>query len=208
MQQIYPDMESFVHFQGRKKHNSRHGLAIFSKYPIVKKNIFSLGKNSPACIYADINTKNDTIRVYNIHLASLYLNNSDYKAIGDDTTVDKNTRLKGIESISDKLKAAFIKRAKQLDVLMEHISKSPYPVIVTGDFNATPVSYTYHQFSKRFQDSFAKAHWGMGITYNHPLSFFRIDYVFAGKSLTINKHKVHRIDLSDHFPLEVDFTSD
>lgn len=203
MQKIYPGIESFVHFQGRKKHNSHHGLALFSKYPIVKRSIFSLGANSPACIYADIALKNDTIRVYNIHLASLHLESDDYKAIDDDAKLDKDSRLSGLESISVKLHQAFIRRAKQLEVLMENIDKSPHPVIVTGDFNATPVSYTHARFSKRFQDSFSSARWGMGITYSHPFSFFRIDYIFADKPLKLKNHRVHHVNLSDHYPLEV-----
>ena len=51
------------------------------------------------------------------------------------------------------MRQAYIQRADQVDIIKEDIRLSPYPVIVCGDFNDTPVSYTYKTLSKELRMS-------------------------------------------------------
>ena len=55
------------------------------------------------------------------------------------------------KSISKKLIIAFRKRGDQVEKLKKHILESPFRVIVCGDFNDSPVSYTYYKFSSIMQ---------------------------------------------------------
>jgi endonuclease/exonuclease/phosphatase (EEP) superfamily protein YafD len=55
-----------------------------------------------------------------------------------------------------KLKTAYQYRGAQADILHQKITESPYPVIVCGDFNDVPNSYTYFKVRDDLQDAFLK----------------------------------------------------
>ena len=102
-----------------------------------------------------------------------------------------------------RLREAFIKRAKQLDILETEINQSPYPVLLCGDFNDIPNSYTHHIFSKYLYDSFLKSGYGFGTTYNEFFLKYRIDYIFydSKKFNNINSRVINVGKLSDHLPV-------
>ena len=56
-------------------------------------------------------------------------------------------------------------------------------MIVAGDFNDTPVSYTYRKIRKGLNDSFVTSGYGAGFTYrgNYPPN--RIDYILYDNKL-------------------------
>ena len=58
-------------------------MAIYSKYPQIKKKTVSIKgeRMNNTCIYSDMIINEDTIRVYNIHLASNWFKNTDYSFI-------------------------------------------------------------------------------------------------------------------------------
>ena len=112
-----------------------------------------------------------------------------------------------METIYSKLKKAFIIRANQVDVLKDYITRSPYPVIVCGDFNDTPGSYTYHQMTIGLHDSFCRAGSGfLGSTYAGNFPSFRIDYILYDDAFTANSYSRSDFDLSDHYPVQVFLT--
>ena len=96
---------------------------------------------------------------------------------------------------------AFSIRARQARTVAAHIRRCPYPVIVCGDFNDTPLSYTYHVLGKQLQDAFAEAGFGLSNTYNGLLPSFRIDYILYSSHFKAVSYSCDRIDLSDHFPV-------
>ena len=69
------------------------------------------------------------------------------------------------KSILTRLKRAFIKRAKQADLIKFSIDSSPYPVIVCGDFNDTPASYTKNTIATNLSDAFVESGNGFGRSY-------------------------------------------
>ena len=58
-------------------------MAIYSKHPQIKKKTVSIKgeRMNNTCIYSDMIINKDTIRVYNIHLASNWFKNTDYSFI-------------------------------------------------------------------------------------------------------------------------------
>ena len=56
-------------------------------------------------------------------------------------------------NILRKLKRAFLKRASQVEIIQEYVRRSPYPVILCGDFNDTPVSYTMGTLTNELKDA-------------------------------------------------------
>ena len=66
-----------------KKVALHYGKAIFSKYPIINQHhVFNhKGNYNYSFLYADIALPTGTVRVFNIHLQSLYFNNKDYEFV-------------------------------------------------------------------------------------------------------------------------------
>ena len=171
--------------------NSNYGQAIFSKFPIINKGSIDLESNSNSAIFSDIIIRNDTIRIYNIHLQSF--------------TFDKNIQLSDINSknniIVGSVSNTFIDQQNQVEILKKHIEKCPYKLILSGDFNNTAFSYTYNKLKDNINDSFIKKGNGLGITYNYNFIPMRIDYILLSKDFRVNKFKTYKINLSDHEPI-------
>ena len=182
------------------------GIIIFSKYPIVNKGVIRFGEsNHNRGIWADVNVKGDTIRVYTAHLQSMSIKSQDientYSAIGNEESFKKEGR-----NLARRLKRGFIARGNQVDLLLEHINESPYPVIVCGDFNDIPFSYTYNRMAKELKNAFVQAGSGVGATYNGPLPFLRIDNQFYSEALQAYDFETHYdMGLSDHFPISAKY---
>ena len=183
-----------VYYSVKNKKNS-YGIATFSKYPIKMMLEIPFEKTANAAIYTDIDVKGRILRVYNVHFQSIKLNLP--------KLLSSKNRMGEIEEVSSRLKTAFIKRAGQVDIVSKHIGVSPYPVIVCGDFNDTPISYTYMKIKGNRKDTFCEAGRGMPSTYR--LSFmpsFRIDYMLHDDVMNSKTYKVYKeIDYSDHYPI-------
>lgn len=190
-----------ISFARRKNKTYHHGIATFTSYPIVKKGIVQLENFENFCIYTDLKIDKDTIRVYNVHLESIHLGHSDYKAIdnlNNDTTVD----VIQYKNILKKLRTGYIERSRQVDIISAHIDNSPYPVIVCGDFNDPPFSYSYHCITRNLKDAFRESGNGIASTYIHKYSTYRIDYILHSPSLKSFNFRRLKVELSDHYPIE------
>jgi endonuclease/exonuclease/phosphatase family metal-dependent hydrolase len=78
----------------------------------------------------------------------------------------------------------------------------PFPVIVLGDFNDTPQSYTYAVIrGEDLHDSFVQRGSGIGTTYAGSIPGLRIDFVMTGSRFTIIRHEVLKLPYSDHYPV-------
>lgn len=177
------------------------GIVTYSSYPIVNKGVIEFPDTRNASIFSDIQINDDTVRIYNCHLQSTQLQKEDYHFI-DSIILNYNTsRLIEIKDISKRLKDAYLKRARQVDILSNHIKNSPYPSMVCGDFNDTPVSYTYSKLRGKLKDAYLESGTGIGNTYFGSFPSFRIDYILHSKSLTTLNFKTVRIRLSDHYPI-------
>lgn len=178
------------------------GIAIFSRYPIVNKGVIRFNEsNTNRAIWADVNVQGDTVRIYATHLQSMSIKSQDientYSAIGNEESFKREGR-----NLARRLKKGFIARSHQAEKLLEHIQESPHPVIISGDFNDIPTSYTYNLLARNLQNAFVEAGTGVGATYNGPLPFLRIDNQFYSEGLRAIDFKTHyEMGLSDHFPI-------
>ena len=171
-------------------------MATYSNFPIFKKGTVSISgeRTNNVCIYSDIAIGRDSIRVYNVHLASNLFEKEDYDFL-------ERPSIEGAESIIERLKTSFFKRAKQVKAIKAHMYDSPYPIILCGDFNDTPTSFTYRQLSEGLIDSFTMAGTGLGQTYNGKFPTLRIDYILHSPEFELNSFKTTKVNLSDHFPI-------
>jgi endonuclease/exonuclease/phosphatase family metal-dependent hydrolase len=180
---------------------SNYGLATYSKYPMIKKGSIRFKNSYNACIITDLLIDGDTVRVFNVHLQSIKFKKVNYDAMDSLTQKLNARRIEDVKDISARLKLAYIKRAEQVDELKWHIKQSPYPVIICGDFNDTPISYSYHQVRGDLEDAFVGSGSGIGNTYRGKLPSFRIDFIFYSPLYSSRKYHTHRLSLSDHYPV-------
>ena len=180
--------------------SSGYGVATFSFYPIIQSGRVPL-QGASICIFSDLLINRDTFRVYNCHLQSVKLDSEQYQILDSLKFRYDDQQMAEIMDISYRLRYAFIKRAAQADIIAEHISGCPHPVIVCGDFNDTPVSYTYRKIKKGMKDAFSESGFGLGRTYNGEFPSFRIDYILHSGSIEALFFSRERITYSDHFPI-------
>lgn len=179
------------------------GIATFSSYPIVHRGELKFRDSTDnISIYTDLKVKDDTVRVYNLHLESIRFRSEDYKALETITGKKDDTKLGGPQKILGRMRKAYIRRARQTDIIAKHILESPYPVIVCGDFNDPPTSYSYQQISNKLTDTFRAAGAGFGTTYVGLIPFLRIDYILHSREFfkTISFEVISK-KLSDHYPI-------
>lgn len=186
------------HFQG-----GGSSLAIFSKYPILKKGTIDFPNSYNGAIYVDLNYKSSTIRVYCFHLQSIGLGSDEHEIFDEDnlSTLGQNATQKKYQRISNKLKEAFLQREEQANFIAQHIRNSPHPVLVCGDMNDTPSSYAYGQLAQNLTDAFREKGSGIGSTYAGFLPFLRIDYIFTSPINQVEGFKVLSKSTSDHYPI-------
>lgn len=202
-----PKRNSFEYFHIQNKAKNYHyGTAIFCKYKIIRADYVDLGDSSSnTAVYADIKYKNDTLRIYNVHLASLHMDYEDYtmgREIAqngiDDPQLDMKAKL-----LSKKVGKAFITRQYQAKALRAHIDSCRHPIIICGDFNDSPTSYAYHKVGHGLKDAFRESGGGKGITYaGDAFPAFRIDYIFHDKHYnSFGYTTCDSLKVSDHYPI-------
>lgn len=179
------------------------GVVTMTNLTVVRKEtVFHNKAQSNGAICTDvILNKRDTVRIYNVHLQSIRFKPEDYKFIKSIEISADQKQIDGLEGLITRLKKAFVLRASQVNLLADHIKKSPYPVLVVGDFNDTPSSYTYHKLSGNLSDAFQESGSGISTTYNGSFPAFRIDYILHDKQIQSSNYKVIKKNLSDHYPI-------
>jgi endonuclease/exonuclease/phosphatase family metal-dependent hydrolase len=184
--------------------NPAQGVAVFSKYPIIHSGAFSYGKDTNAehLIYTDITVGKDTFRIFTTHLQSVHFVRSDYRSLSRLKRGDPGYR--DSRSIVSKLKNGYWHRYLQAQIVKQKISESPYPVVITGDFNDVPNSNTYFTIKGNLQDAFLKKGSWIGRTFRLISPTLRIDYILADKKFKVNQFDIMHVRYSDHYPIIAD----
>lgn len=202
---IHLDYYSFKNYQEFSNKRKINAIATFSRFPIVNSGCLKLPGRSHYAVFSDIVMNRDTIRVYNLHLESIRFGNEDYTFYSHLTEpdIEEDTPIKeGSKRMLWKLRKAFILRSKQVAILSKHIAACPFPIILSGDFNDTPSSFTYHQLTMRLTDSFIESGHGLFMsTYAGKFPSFRIDYILHSDKFKAISYKNFDVNLSDHYPI-------
>ncbi|MBO7546489.1 MAG: endonuclease/exonuclease/phosphatase family protein [Paludibacteraceae bacterium] len=185
-------------------HNQRlqYGLAVYSKYPLLNKTTIPIRASGNGANYCDIVVRNDTFRLFNNHLQSNSLQTSEI-----DSLLTLSDQRKHLTSLNTKLSAKLVQRAEQVQIIRGEIDRSPHPVIVCGDFNDVPASYTYRHLSKGLNDAFLSASFlRTGHTFVMRCLGVRIDYILHSDKLNAIDFCVNRVPYSDHYPVSATLT--
>ena len=192
-------LKSIKHYQYASS-SATFGLITFTSYPIIKMGEIRYEKSTNMAIYTDVLIDSDTVRIFNLHLQSYRIDPGRYNII-DSPGIDEEKDIKEIQELGGKLKKAFQLRAQQVREIKEVIDSTPYPVIICGDFNDTPVSYAYQQLLGDFNDAFVESGKGFARTYIGKLPSYRIDNIFYSNLYESFNFVADDFRASDHLPV-------
>ena len=182
---------------------ARH-LGCLSKYPILSVEKLDIESSSNGCNKYRILHESDTIVIYNCHLQSNGLG-GEHKSAYEQmfTNPKRQIHSQDTRELVKKLRDSAAKRASQTDIIVADIEKetSPY-IIVCGDFNDSPISYTCYQLKEQLDDAYTISGNGPGISYNRNKLYYRIDHIMHSPQFKSYKCTVDRsIKMSDHYPI-------
>lgn len=184
--------------------SSAYGLAILTNQPVVRVGEISFPNSFNACMYADIVKGADTIRVYNLHLQSTRLKERNFNFLLRNEFKLDSKNYDELKDLLGRLAVAFTKRAHQVNMVDEHMRSCRYPIIICGDFNDSPVSYTYNTLTANLHDTFKDAGSGVVVTFSGLWPSYRIDYVLRSRQFRTVTYQSPRLRYSDHFPVVVE----
>ncbi len=188
------NVEYFFYGKGQK-----YGNVTFSRMEAKDKGVIKFENSRNLALYTDYEAGDGLFRVYNCHFESYGISLSGVmKALAG---IGKSKGQSAIKDTAYKVKRGIKQRPQQVNQVFDHISNSPVEAIVCGDFNDTPMSYTYHKLSRKRHDTFCEAGEGFGATFAPFWPLVRIDYVLFPEKFSALSHVTPRKPFSDHYPV-------
>ena len=201
-QKIYPYNDTTIF---RNDIDGMNGVGIHTRFPIIRKERiwYKSHANGSVAYYLKIN--NDTILVINNHLEGTHLSKEDranYKRMIRGK-MERDTAKEESILLLDKLATSAAKRAPEADAVHQYIENHrQYPIIVCGDFNDNPISYSRRIIARGLTDCFVKTGRGIGLSFNQKAFYFRIDHMLCSDHFEPYNCQIDdEIDASDHYPI-------
>ena len=179
-------------------------MVCMSKYPIVSHRKIDYPSKYNGSYMFRIKKGKDTLTVINNHLESNKLNSGDKKMYTDMLRMSDEEKIKHDgRHLLGKLGEAAAIRAVQADTIASKIRQwGSRRTIVCGDFNDSPISYTYRVIKENLTDAYREKGRGPGFSYNRHLMYFRIDHILVSRDFDVHQCEVdHSIKASDHYPI-------
>lgn len=171
-------------------------LVILSKFPLTGTETLSFEERPQCVLLTTLNIQNQKVMLVNCHLQT-----TNWNQIDKDQFVHTSTLQRALGVVTGN----FERRAHQALTVRARLDSSSLPLLVAGDFNAPPVSFSYHTIGSGLKDSFREAGNGYGYTYRYLNKLFRIDYIFfSGEKFRGYNYRTEDLDYSDHLPVLVD----
>ena len=183
------------------------GNVIYSRYPLTPvEDTTGFGKEKIYGAIAKVNAGDKgSFYVISSHLASFRLTQEEITLFSEHGNTKAEVQEYG-KSIISKLKNAYKERSMEVSQMLADIPHDGRPILLCGDLNDTPISYTYQQVKQSgFTDGFVVAGQGIGHTYAGKLPLLRIDYIWGNNKIQPLSFKRLRVKGSDHYPVMMDF---
>ena len=184
---------------------SFNALGIHTRFPIIKRERIPYASVSNGSAAWWLKVDGDTLIVVNNHFESCHLSSDDraqYRQIIKGELPRDSMRSES-KLLLIKLAEANAARSGQIRTVLRYVEEhSQYPIIVCGDFNDSPISYSRHTMGERLTDCFKETGRGIGLSYNQKAFSLRIDHIFCSQQLQPYNCKVDdKMDASDHYPI-------
>ena len=168
------------------------GAALASRYPVLDHKYVRFADTSNDYLRADLLVGGDTVRLFAVHLQTSGIAQLRHRFRKD---YDRDAP---VEQILGELEHNSSIRAGQVGEIRAEMDASPYPVILAGDFNDTPSSYTYRTMKGDMTDGFRDSGSGYGGTFRYLGGVLRIDYIFYDDAFEGIRYYMPQEDVSDH----------
>lgn len=172
------------------------GNVTLSRKPVYAKGKLDFDNSTNLALYTDIGLDSVIVRIYNCHFESYNISIPGVvrsAAQGDE---------EAMESTGKKMRRSIVQRAAQVDLVRQDTEDAPVRSLVVGDFNDTPLSYTYRRLSSGRKDAFTVAGKGLGASFRGTGPMLRIDYLMVPPELEPVAYETLRNQkLSDHYPI-------
>lgn len=197
----YP-YKSIINLGPAKKYHI-YGIACYSKFPILESIKVPIESTYNGSAIHTLEIQGKKVSLVINHLESNSLTAKDKQLYKDFLkTRDKESFDAMANTLQDKLSTAYSVREEQVNVIRGFLDKQETDAtIICGDFNDTPISYTYHTMKKDMVDSYANTGFGQGITYHENYFWVRIDYIMHSKAFQSYNCTVDKVKYSDHYPI-------
>ncbi|MFA5713837.1 MAG: endonuclease/exonuclease/phosphatase family protein [Bacteroidales bacterium] len=193
----FPQYPYYTYHLFRGRGNSKFGNLTLSRFPIIESGKITFTRSTNLSIWSDIKIGEKIVRVYNTHLESHSISfTALLKRIRENRKLSEE-----IYSLHDKVALTFKRRSQQVDSLLKHMESTQLPSIICGDFNDTPISYTYRKLSSNRWDTFREAGSGFASTYSLLWPILRIDFILTPKEMWCRQHTTLKLNYSDHYPV-------
>jgi len=181
-------------------------VATFSKFPILAKDYVTFRESNNCAQWVDLETeRGKSVRVFNVHMQTTGVNSALHQAAKMERQgipVDNGQRA---AMVTNRMGYEYIRRAEQADILSDIVKETNVPMVLCGDFNDTPISYTYREMARNMQDAFSVCGSGYSYTFRGFFNMLRIDYVLLPESFEAINYEVPEVNWSDHLPVFVRF---
>jgi endonuclease/exonuclease/phosphatase family metal-dependent hydrolase len=122
----------------------------------------------------------------------------------DSPSLESKQDVQQSENVLSRFKTGFLKRQVQAERVKAEVDKSPYPVVLCGDFNDVPNSYAYATIGNGLQNAFVQKGSGIGRSFSGIAPTLRIDNIFLDERFSVQQFTRIKKKLSDHFPIITD----
>ena len=185
---------------GNEELQEGSGYAIFSTYPIVRHSVVGQNEKNIYGVWADLKVGRDTLRIVNLHLQSTGITSDERRGTLSPQIIDDTMAREKLSKVVTKMVENYRQRAEQSECVAQIVEQSPYRVVVCGDFNDTPASYTYNQIiSEGLADAYVERGRGTEYTFKGLYNLFRIDYVLpAEEHFNVKQYNSYDLEYSDH----------
>lgn len=179
-------------------------LAVFSKYPLGDSEFMDFDNTANNSMWVDVDFEACPFRIVNVHFQTTNVNQSkaEITKIRDLGIKDPDGK-EAFDIVMQRITSNATQRVEQAKTVRQRIDLTlpQKPLILCGDFNDTPASYTYNNISRKLKDGFKTSGSGYGYTYKSLYNIFRIDYIFYTPNFTGIKYTSPNVDWSDHNPV-------
>lgn len=180
------------------------GVICYSKFPVLSVASITYESQSNGSVLCQLKDGNDTLCLINNHFESNKLTPDDkthYKEMIKDPELQKVEN--GTRRLVSKMAKAAALRAVQVDTVAARVrALKGTPVIVCGDFNDSPISYSYRVLTEVLSSAFEQSGNGLGVSYNQKGFYVRIDHIlFSDEWESWHTYVDKSIPFSDHYPL-------
>lgn len=187
------------------------GLVMLSKYPFRAERFQRKPGDAAEMCRFDIDMDGRRLAVFNVHLQSLGFKRDEKKVFRELTDMKASKQdIKDVRyKLLTKFKSANITRADQVRRLLGYMSAAGKNVVMCGDINDVPASYSYRMLrDSGLHDAFEETAFFPTITHHADHFFFRIDHIFYRGDLKAIDIQRGDIRSSDHYYLKATFLWD